>query len=201
MMDDGDIRQWTWPATHLLVAGWNPQSRGENTLAIAVLGEDGTSGGLGQVGLVSYGQYRGGVPIGLVDSPRSNPETWGQPGIPSNLAVGLTPDHQIVVGGETLRAKATVSNPTDRPAERIAVNLQVPAGWTIAQDPTVEFLKIAPGQAASIGWRVQVPISPKPGKYQLTAIVDHRQGGEQEQTTADTADLEVPSPLIEDPEH
>jgi len=36
-----------------------------------------------------------------------------------------------------------------------------------------------------------VPISPKPGKYQLTAVADYRQGGEREQTTADTADLEV----------
>jgi hypothetical protein len=172
---------------------------GENTLAIAVLGEDGASAGLGQIGLVPYGRYQGGVPVGLVDSPRWNAETWGQLGMPSNFAVGLTADHQNVFGGETLKVKATISNPADQPAEHIAVNLQAPAGWTVARDPTVEFLQIAPGQAVSIGWRVQIPISPKPGKYQMTAVADHRQGSEQEQTTADRADLEVPTPFYRGP--
>ena len=65
----------------------------------------------------------------------------------------------------------------------------------MAKDPTVDILQIAPGQAVSIGWRVQVPIAPNPEKYQLTALADYRQGSEQEQTTADTADLEVLSPF------
>jgi beta-galactosidase len=42
---------------------------GGNTVAIAVLGEDGASAGLGQVGLIPYGRYQGGIPVGLVDSP------------------------------------------------------------------------------------------------------------------------------------
>jgi beta-galactosidase GanA len=168
---------------------------GGNTLAIAVLGEDGPSAGLGQISLIPYGRYQGGVPVGLVDSPQWNAETWGQPGMPSNFAVGLTADRHIVFGGETLKVKATISNPADHPAEHVALNLRVPAGWTVAKDPTVEFLQIAPGQAVSNNWSVQVPMSPKPGKYQLAAIADYRQDGEQEQTTADTADLEVPSPL------
>jgi hypothetical protein len=103
-MDDGDLRQSSWPATHLLAADWNPQSRWRETLAIAVLGEDGASAGLGQVGLIPYGRYQGGVPVGLADPPRWNAETWGQPRISSNFAVGLTADHQIVFGGETLMA-------------------------------------------------------------------------------------------------
>ena len=127
--------------------------------------------------------------------PRWNAETWGQPRISSNFAVGLTADRQIVFGGETLKVKATISNPADQPAEHIVVNLQVPAGWKVAKDTTVESLRIAPGQAISIGWRAQVPLSPKPGEYQLAAIADYRQDGEREQTTADTADLEVQSPF------
>lgn len=147
------------------------------------------------MGLVSYGRYRGGIPVGLVDSPRWNPETCGQPGISSNLAVGLTADRQIVFGGETLKLKATIRNPTDKSAEQIAVKLCVPAGWTLVKGTIVEFPQIAPGQAISTGWRVQVPIAPKPGEYYLVAIANYRQGGEQEQSTADTADLEVPSPF------
>jgi hypothetical protein len=168
---------------------------GANTLAIAVLGEDSASGGLGQVDLVPYGRYEGGVPVSLVDSPRWNAETWGQPRVCSNFAVGLTADKQVVFGGETLKVRVTLSNPADQPAEHIVVNLQVPAGWIVAKETTVESPQIAPGQAVSIGWRVQVPISPKPGGYQLAVIADYRQDGEREQTTADTAELEVPSPL------
>jgi len=162
------------PSLNLLVAGWNPQSSWSEYARYCRPGRRQRFRRTGQIGLIPYGRYRGGVPAGLVDSPQWNPETWGQPGIPSNLAVELTASQQTVVGGETLKVKATISNPADQPAEHIALNLQVPAEWTAARDSTAEFLQIAPRQAASIGRRVQVPILPKPGKYQLTAIVDGR---------------------------
>ena len=80
--------------------------------------------------------------------------------------------------GPSLPAKSrTNSNPPDQPAGHIAVNLRLPEGWIVTKDHTVEILQITPGQAVSIDWRVQVPLSPKPGKYQLTAIADYRQGG------------------------
>jgi uncharacterized membrane protein len=104
-----------------------------------------------------------------------------------------------VFGGETLKVKATISNPADQPAEHIVVNLQVPAGWTVAKDTTVESLRITPGQAISIAWTAQVPISPKPAEYQLAAIADYRQDGEREQTAADTVDLEVQPPFNRGP--
>jgi hypothetical protein len=56
---------------------------GENTLAIAVLGEDGASAGLGQIVLIAYGRYQGGVPVGLVDSSPYCSEPAGAGGIDS----------------------------------------------------------------------------------------------------------------------
>ena len=46
--------------------------------------------------------------------PQWNPETWGQPGIHSNWAVGLTADRHTVVARETPKVKATVNNPADQ---------------------------------------------------------------------------------------
>lgn len=54
---------------------------GHNTLAIAVWGENGTSGGIGNVSLVKYGTYSGGVPVQMVRSPKWNAHTWGPPTI------------------------------------------------------------------------------------------------------------------------
>ena len=44
---------------------------GENTIAIAVWGEQGGSGGLGAVTLFEYGNFSGGVPIQLVPAPQA----------------------------------------------------------------------------------------------------------------------------------
>ena len=44
---------------------------GENTIAIAVWGEQGGSGGLGAVTLFRYGNFSGGVPIEMVPAPQA----------------------------------------------------------------------------------------------------------------------------------
>jgi len=44
---------------------------GENTIAIAVWGEQNGSGGLGAVTLFQYGNFSGGVPVKMVPAPQA----------------------------------------------------------------------------------------------------------------------------------
>ncbi len=57
---------------------------GQNTVAIAVWGEDEAGGGLGNVSLVPYGTYAGGVPVSQVPSPPWNRATYGSPALPQD---------------------------------------------------------------------------------------------------------------------
>jgi Beta-galactosidase jelly roll domain/Beta-galactosidase, domain 2/Beta-galactosidase, domain 3/NPCBM-associated, NEW3 domain of alpha-galactosidase len=165
---------------------------GENTLALAMWSEDGSSGGLGQVALVPYGAYNGGVPVRDVPSPEWNEATWGQPSAPNNLAVALASDHPIISGGEFVNVTDTISNPSDKVTKNVTVTVHVPTGWTPPANPTINILAIGPKQSVSVSWTLQVPAILQAGTYQLAAVSTFQQGGVQQQTTAGTTDLTVP---------
>jgi beta-galactosidase GanA len=168
---------------------------GRNTIAIASWGLNGSSGGLGQVSLVPYGTYAGGVPVRDVPAPGWNPTTWGNPQPPAQVALGLTGDKTLVITGTQVKVTATASNVSGGPAQAGPVTLTAPAGWTVTPGSGGAVGTLDPHGSAARGWTVTVPSGLAPGTYQLVAALDYTQNGRS--TTAHaTYSITVPSPSL-----
>jgi beta-galactosidase GanA len=141
-------------------------TRGHNTLALAVWSEDAASG-LGAVSLVAQANLRGGVPVSTVDSPRYDPRRYAQPASPGQVTVSA-PD--TIERGGTATVTATVAVPKGRPAVRSAsVTLGVPDGWRVAGPATVALGRIPSGGSARASWQVTAPTGDQPWGAVLTA--------------------------------
>jgi beta-galactosidase-like protein/alpha-galactosidase-like protein len=150
---------------------------GQNELAIAVWSEDDQTGGLGSVSLVSAGSYWGGVPVRQVESPQWNAGEWGPPSAPENLVVDIATNAQIVSSGTTTNLTAYITNASDNPARDVAVTLNAPSGWVVAQNstannaaaenPTITIPALGAGQSTAITWSVTAPPNVAPGSYPL----------------------------------
>jgi beta-galactosidase GanA len=163
---------------------------GANTLAIAVWGEDGASGGLGAVSLYQYGAYEGGVPVTPVNAPGWS-GIWGAPGLSNNLAVTLAVDRSVIVDGQTVKVSGAVTNAGSGSAQKVNVRLKAPPGWSVTPDQAIDVALIPSGRSVVLTWDVQVPAGLAPGQYQLAAVANYEEGGITA-STAGTADLQVP---------
>ena len=101
---------------------------GPNTLAIAVWGLDGASGGLPQVSLVAAGNQAGGVPVAPVVSPGYSPAVYGPPSAPQPTLAAIS---SSALADGTFTVQATLRNPTGRPLPGASLSLSAPAGWTV----------------------------------------------------------------------
>jgi beta-galactosidase GanA len=161
---------------------------GTNSLAIAVWGEDGTSAGLGTVSLYEYGAYEGGVPVAPVGAPEWS-SVWGTPELSDNLAISLSVDKSVILGGQTVQVSATLTNAGSASAEKVKVTLSAPAGWTVTPTQAVDVAAIRAGQSVPLNWGVQIPLTP--GQYQLAAMASYEERGVSA-STAGTVALQVP---------
>jgi beta-galactosidase len=166
-------------------------TNGQNTVAIAVWGLNGSSGGLGAVSLVPYGAYAGGVPVHNVAAPDWNAKTWGQPTSPSRVTVAVTEGSTIVSGGQQVTVTAAVDDVAKQPATVGALNLTAPTGWSATPTGSTTIGTLKPGQVKKVAWTVTVPAGVKPGQFEAGVTTGYQLGGST-QTAAGTAQFTVP---------
>jgi beta-galactosidase GanA len=121
---------------------------GNNTIAIAVWGLNGSGGGLQQVKLVALGNQSGGVPVQNVASPGYDPAVYGAPSTPQPT-LGVTASRTLAESGQSFTVKATLSSP--RPLTNASVGLSAPAGWTVARDGATTFTVTPPTTGLAAG--------------------------------------------------
>ena len=165
-------------------------TNGQNTIAIASWGLNGSSGGLGSVSLVPYGAYAGGAPVRNVPAPTWNAKTWGQPTSPSRVTVALTDNATIVSGGQQVTVTAAVNNASHQRASVGTLNLSTPAGWQATPTGSTNIGTLAPGQVKKVAWTVTVPSGVAPGQFEVTATTGYQLSGAR--TAAGTAQFTVP---------
>ncbi|HEV3356978.1 MAG TPA: beta-galactosidase [Pseudonocardiaceae bacterium] len=171
-------------------------TNGQNTVAIAVWGLNGSSGGLGAVSLVPYGTYAGGVSVHNVAAPNWNAKTWGQPTSPSRVTIALT-NTTIVSGGAQVTVTGAVDNVAKQPATVGTLNLTTPTGWQATANGSTNIGTLAPGQVKKVSWTVSVPAGAKPGQFEATATTGYQLAGSA-RTAAGTAQFTVPYANLSD---
>ncbi|MGH3397052.1 MAG: beta galactosidase jelly roll domain-containing protein, partial [Streptosporangiaceae bacterium] len=163
---------------------------GPNTLAVAVWGLDGASGGLPQVSLVAAGNQAGGVPVAPVFSPGYSPAAYGPPSAPQPTLAAIS-SSALAQGPFTVQA--TLRNPTARPLPGASLSLSGPAGWTVTPSGTASAGTVAPGRSATQSFQVTPPGSGlSPGVVNLLATARYGGAGGQ-QTLINAAQVQVPA--------
>jgi beta-galactosidase GanA len=159
--------------------------RGRNTLAIAVTSDGGASNGLEDVRLTDLGTVRGGVPVSTVDAPGWDRAVYGDPSVPSQVAVtGLTSDAgEVVHGGDTIHVEGSLTNVAGGAATDVVAALHAPVGWTV-QPAESGLDDLAPGGTAFLHWTVSVPGDAATGHYALSASATYSQDGTNGRTGA-----------------
>ena len=166
---------------------------GPNTLAIAVWGLDGSSGGLPQVSLVAAGDQAGGVPVAPVFSPGYSPQVYGAPSAPQPTLAAIS---SSALAEGTFTVQATLRNPTFRPLPGAALSLSAPAGWTVTPSGTTSAGTVPPGRSATQSFQVTPPSSGlSAGVINLLATATYG-GARDQQTLINAAQVQVPAPSL-----
>jgi len=167
--------------------------RGPNTLAIAVWGLDGSSGGLPQVSLVAAGNQAGGVPVAPVFSPGYSPQVYGPPSAPQPTLAAIS---SSALAEGTFTVQATLRNPTFRPLPGASLSLSAPAGWTVTPSGPTSAGTVQPGRSATQSFQVTPPTSGlSSGVINLLATATYGRAGSQ-QTLINAAQVQVPAPSL-----
>jgi beta-galactosidase GanA len=164
---------------------------GTNTVAIAVWGLDGSSGGLPAVNLESVGDQAGGVPVSDDASPGWNPATYG-PATPAQPTLAVDANTVLASPGAAVTVRATLSNPGSTPLRDGSVSLDAPTGWTVKPTQSASLGTVAPGAKATKAFTVTAPAgSASPGAVDLVADATWRSGATSQSLLSD-AQLQVP---------
>ncbi|HEY7048445.1 MAG TPA: beta-galactosidase [Jatrophihabitantaceae bacterium] len=165
---------------------------GTNTIAIAVWNTDGTSGGLGNVSLESFGSYASSLQVSTVDSPRYDKATYAMPAAHQASLTLSAPD--TATPSQASDVTATFAVPAGDPtASFVRFGLNVPAGWTATPATPTVVGQVEGGATATATWHVTAPAD-VPAVSQLTATVNYQQRG-RTQDLSDTRDVHaLPSP-------
>ena len=148
---------------------------GQNTVAIAVWGEDEAGGGLGTVSLVPYGTYAGGVPVTPVTAPKWNGTTYGSPQPPEDVSLALSSPTTVLQGGQALEVTGTLTNPAGGAVTGAQVSIAAPSGWTVTPSGPVTVPTLPPGRHATMSWTIQIPANLAAGTYQVGASATYTQ--------------------------
>ncbi len=148
---------------------------GQNTVAIAVWGEDQRGGGLGNVNLVRYGTYAGGVPVSQVPSPRWNRATYGSPAPPEDVSLAVRSPRSVVQGGQTFRITGTLTNPAGGTVTGAKLTVSAPSGWTVSPSAPVTIARLPSGHSASASWTIRTPANLAAGTYQVSVAATYTQ--------------------------
>jgi hypothetical protein len=169
---------------------------GRNTLAIAVWNTDAGTGGLGQVGLETYGNHTSALHVSTVDSPAYDPRALAI--APSTAHVSVTAPDAIQRGG-TGTVRATVSVPARGPDARDAdVQLSTPDGWTVSAGTPTHSDRIAAGGSFTVSWQVSAPAGEQPRAAVFSATAHYRSHGRADQAAGTTTStVPIPPPTGE----
>ncbi|MGH3167337.1 MAG: beta galactosidase jelly roll domain-containing protein, partial [Trebonia sp.] len=129
---------------------------GDNTLAIAVWGLDGTGGGLQRVKLVAMGDQSGGVPVQNVASPGYDAAVYGAPTAP-RPTLGVGTSRTLAESGQSFTVKAVLDDPGSQPLRHAAVSLTAPAGWAVTPSGRQAVTTVAAGSSATATFSVTPP--------------------------------------------
>ncbi|HEY3631543.1 MAG TPA: beta galactosidase jelly roll domain-containing protein, partial [Jatrophihabitantaceae bacterium] len=159
---------------------------GTNSIAIAVWNTDGSTGGLGNVSLESFGTYASPLSVSTVDSPRYDKATYAMPASHQATLALSAPD--TATPGQASDVTANFAVPTGAPAASfLRFGLHVPDGWTATPTTPTVVGSVKGGGTAKATWHVTAPAD-VPALSQLTATVDYQQrGGTQD--LSDTRDV------------
>ena len=127
-----------------------------------------------------------------VYSPGWNPAVYGPP-TASSPTLGVVSSAALVNPGQPFTVKATLNNPGSAPLRDAAVNLNAPAGWTVAPAGPASLGTVAPGRSVSASFQVTPASSgsSSPGPVDLVAQSTYDVSG-QSRTLLGTAQLQVP---------
>lgn len=146
---------------------------GSNALAIAAWGTSVTSGGLGQVRLVSYGTHTGGVP----DSPVASPAYHGpaqDPAVAPALGLDSSSGSEPVTAAQTVTVTATFTNAGGDALHDVTASFSAPAGWSASAAAPTQAATVLPGRSARFTWSVTAPSGQDPGPVTFTAQAGYR---------------------------
>jgi len=159
---------------------------GTNSIAIAVWNTDGSTGGLGNVQLESFGSSASSLQVSTVDSPRYDKATYAMPA-PHQAALTLSaPD--TATPAQASDVTATFAVPAGAPAASfLRFALAIPDGWTATPTSPTVVGSVKSAETAKATWHVTAPAD-VPALSQLTATVDYQQRGDT-QDLSDTRDV------------
>lgn len=143
---------------------------GKNTVAIAVWALDGSSTGLGQVSLEKLGNYAGGVPVTMSESPDYKSLFAGTtPSQSDNAVLSLSCPSSTITGGKTETVTGVLTNEGTNTINVKDIKLDAPKDWNVSLNDSVTSGTLAPGQSRTVKWNVTTPSSYPGYLVQLTA--------------------------------
>jgi beta-galactosidase GanA len=164
---------------------------GRNTLAIAVWNTDASTGGLGQVSLEQFGNYRTNLAVSNVDSPGYRPAAFAVR--PSTARLDIAAPDTVERGG-TGTVRATIAVPAGRPPARdVDLRLSIPDGWAAAATGPTGTRRVPAGRSFTATWQVTAPAGEQPAAAVVSATATYRSRDRADQASATTT-VGVPTP-------
>jgi beta-galactosidase GanA len=179
--DTGPQRSFPLPAGLLRIDG-------RNTLAIAVWNADGSTGGLGQVGLEQYANHTTSLRVSDVDSPGFDPRAFAVP--PSTARLSVSAPDVIERGGTGIVGAILTASTELRDAD---VQLSIPDGWTATPVGSTHADRVPPGGAVKVAWQVRAPGGEQPPAAVFSATATYRVRARPDRAIATTTSG-VPTP-------
>jgi hypothetical protein len=97
----------------------------------------------------------------------------------------------VVEPGGTITASTTLPNTSSKPLTKASMSLTAPAGWTVAASTPKTFGWVAPGDTATMTWKVTVPSTAKPGRNELNGTASFKDAGGKTSVTG-SSEVSVP---------
>jgi hypothetical protein len=156
---------------------------------------DGSTGGLGNVSLESFGSYASPLQVSTVDSPRYDKATYAMPEAHRATLTLDAPD--TARSSSTQDVSATFGVPAGAPpASSVRFGLRVPSGWTVTPTSPTVVGRVAGGASATATGRVTAADGDLPVASLLTATADYEQRDESQDLSDTRTVRALPSPPI-----
>lgn len=156
--------------------------QGDNTIAIALWNEDGTTGGLGTVTLENLGTTASPLNPAPVAGPGYNAATYTGPAA-HNAALTLSaPDNATPAGTYPLSAAFTVPS-GQQDASNVGLALNLPTGWTAQPTGPTTAATVGAGSSFTATWNVTAPSGTLPAISPLTTTATYTQQNTDQQLT------------------
>ncbi|MCX5216049.1 beta-galactosidase [Kitasatospora sp. NBC_00240] len=156
--------------------------RGDNTIAIALWNEGGTSGGLGTVTLENLGTTASPLNPAPVTGPGYSAATYTTPAAHNATLTLNAPDNAAPAG--TYPVSATFAVPAGQQnASNVSLALDLPTGWTAQPTGTTTAAGVTAGSSVTGTWNVTAPSGALPAISSLTTTASYTQQNTAQQLT------------------